>query len=76
MEVYLDSLRPGMQAVVTQICCSERLRRRLADFGLVPGTRVGCRYRSPDQNLSAIALRGAVLAIRRTDLEKIAVRLL
>ncbi len=76
MEVYLDALQPGMRAVVTALSCSERLKRRLADHGLVPGTCVGCRYRSPDKSLSAIELRGTVLAMRRGDLQKIAARLL
>ena len=49
------------------------LRRRLAEFGLVPGTKVRCRYRSPDGGVTAIGLRGAVLALRTGDLRRITV---
>ena len=74
MEFWLDSLKPGMQAVVTRICCPEALARRLADFGLVEGTAVSCRYRSPGGDVSALELRGTVLAIRKSDLRQIAAR--
>ena len=74
MEFWLDSLTPGMQAVVTRIGCPEALARRLADFGLVEGTKVSCRYRSPGGGVFALELRGTVLAIRKTDLRQIAAR--
>ncbi len=76
MDIYLDHLQPGMEAVVTSLGCAKQLKQRLADFGLVSGTRVRCRYRSPDKSLSALELRGAVIAIRRADLHTIAGRLL
>ena len=74
MEFWLDSLTPGMQAVVTRIACPEALARRLADFGLVEGTNVTCRYRSPGGSVFALELRGTVLAIRKSDLRQIAAR--
>ena len=74
MEFRLDSLTPGMQAVVTRIGCPETLARRLADFGLVEGTRVSCRYHSPGGGVLALELRGTVLAIRKTDLRQISAR--
>lgn len=74
MDMCLDALRPGMRAVVTQMCCGEALCRRLADFGLVPGTEVACRYCSPGGDVSALELRGTVLAIRGLDLKKIQAR--
>ncbi len=76
MDISLDHLQPGMEAIVTSLGCAKQLKHRLADFGLVSGTRVGCRYRSPDQRLSALELRGTLIAIRRADLQTIAGRLL
>ncbi len=70
----LDALRPGQRACVTALNCPDDLRRRLAAFGLVPDTCVGCRYRSPDGKLSALELRGTVLAVRNTDLAGIHAR--
>lgn len=74
MEIWLDGLKPGKRAVVTRLCCPEPLRRRLADFGLVEGTTVCCRYRSPAGDVSALGLRGTTLAIRTADLGRIAAR--
>lgn len=71
MEIRLDSLTPDAEAVVTGVFCSEALRCRLADFGLVEGTHVICRYRSPRTDVFALGLRGTTLALRRTDLAQI-----
>ena len=74
METGLDQVRPGAVAVVTQINTDPVLRRRLRNFGLVPGTVVRCRYRCPWGDLTALELRGSVLALRTRDLRKIRVR--
>lgn len=74
METSLDCIRPGIRAVVTQILVEPVLRQRLQDFGMIPGTVVCCRYRSPWGDVTALSLRGAVLALRTRDLRKIRVR--
>lgn len=74
MEFRLDGLRPGMEAVVTAFYCPEGVQRRLADFGMVEGTTVSCRYQSPDGGVAALFLRGTTLAVRRVDLAQIAAR--
>lgn len=71
MELTLDQLRPGMEAVVLRLTLGEELRLRLQDFGLVPGTRVGCRCRSAKGELIALELRGTVVALRRGALRGI-----
>lgn len=70
----LDCIRPGKEAVVTVINTDAALKRRLKAFGLVPGTTVYCRYRCPWGSLTALELRGSVLALRTRDLKKIRVR--
>ncbi len=72
MTFTLDRLAPGMGATVIHIGTKEALRRRLADFGLIPGTKVRCCYRSPHGDVTAIEFRGAVLALRTRDLRRIA----
>lgn len=74
MEFWLDGLKPGMQAVVTEFHCSQALQRRLEEFGMVEGTEVSCRYRSPGGDVAALGLRGTTLAVRRADLAQIAAR--
>ena len=74
METGLDAVRPGRRAVVTQINTDAALKHRLKAFGLVPGTTVCCRYRCPWGDVTALELRGTVLALRTEDLRKIRVR--
>ena len=74
METGLDLLRPGAAAVVVAIDTDPTLRQRLRDFGLVPGTRVRCRCRGPWGDVTALELRGSVLALRTKDLKKIRIR--
>ncbi len=76
MEISLERLEPGVKAAVTQIRSPELLRCRLRQFGLVPGTIVSVRYRSPDGGVTALELRGTVIALRTRELKKIRVRLL
>lgn len=76
MQTTLDRLRLGMRAVVTGIDVSTELKCRLSDFGLVPGTRVCCRYRSPGGQVTALELRGTVIALRTGDMKKIRVQCL
>lgn len=75
MEIGLDKLEHGMRGVVTRIGCGEALSCRLRAFGLVDGTEVALRYRSPDGGVTALELRGTVVALRTRELKKIRVRL-
>lgn len=74
MEMALSRLEPRQWATVTEMEVPGVLRRRLEDYGLVPGTRVILRYRSPRGDVSAVEVRGAVIALRTRDLESIRVR--
>ena len=74
MECGMDQLQPGMQGVVVRMDTDVALTGKLRAFGLVPGTVVRCRYRCPWGDVTAIHLRGSVLALRTRDLRKIRVR--
>ncbi len=76
MTITLDQILPGQRARVTKIGCDPDLQARLADFGLVPDTNVGCRYKSPDGTVLALMVRGALVAVRRQDLTLLTARLL
>ncbi len=73
MESGLNCLRPGTWAVVTGVGVQAALAQRLQEFGLVPGTAVCCRYKSPGGSITAVECRGAVLALRSRDAAKIRV---
>ena len=70
----MDRLRLGQQGIVTCIETDDLLKRRLAAFGVVPGTRVACRYRTPGGSVTALEFRGVVLAMRTQDMRRICVR--
>ena len=69
MEITLAQLPVDKMAVVTIIDSKESLKNRFRDYGLVPGTIVRCRYRSPDGSVMALEFRGSVVAVRAKDLQ-------
>lgn len=74
MQVSVDKLPIDVPAVVSQICCGKEFKKRLEDFGLVPGTKITARYRSPDGGVVALEFRGTVIAIRICDLKGVRVK--
>ena len=61
-------------AVVLSIDTELSLKQRLYDIGLVPGTKIKVVHQSPSGNPRAYLVRGAVIALRNCDAEKISVR--
>lgn len=74
MQGSLARLPMGIPAVVLQMGCRKELSRRLRDFGLVPGTTVVARYRSPGGGVTALEFRGAVIALRTQELRGVRVQ--
>jgi len=74
MVMTLDQVHKGDWACVTDIDTTAKLRQRLQDFGLIPGTQVRCRYTSPAGDVLAVELRGSVVALRKRDVHQIWVR--
>ncbi len=74
--ISLALLDAGQSGVVTHIANTGSMRRRLMDLGLVNGTWVKCLHKSPSGSLSAYLIRGAVIALRRNDSDKISVHCL
>lgn len=73
MEIGLHRIGLGRWVEVTRIGVKEPLRQRLWDIGLIPGTAVCCRYRTPNRKVTALEFRGTVVALRTRDLEQIRV---
>lgn len=67
----LFSLKEGSSANVKTLLNIGSMRRRLQDIGLIEGTRVICLQKSPSGDPVAYLIRGAVIAIRKEDSEKI-----
>lgn len=67
----LAALDIGESGVISQIELSGAMQRRLAAFGLIEGTDIECVMRAPGGEPSAYRVRGATLALRRRDCERI-----
>jgi ferrous iron transport protein A len=70
----LDKISIGEFAVVVAVDTKISLKQRLYDIGLVPGTKIKVVHQSPSGNPRAYLVRGAVIALRNCDAEKISVR--
>ena len=75
VETTLWRLQKGQTGTVTRTDLDERTVRRLTDLGLVRGTAVMRLYDAPSGDPSAYALRGTVLALRKSDASHIYIRL-
>ena len=70
-DVTLSALVPGQRGRVKSLSVAGAQRRRLQDIGLIPGTVVQCVYRGSAGGLLACSVRGAVIALRKKDAERI-----
>ena len=73
--VSLDQLAVGQNAHVARLTAQGVQRRRMLDLGFVPGALVGSLQESPCGDPVAYSIRGAVIALRRQDAEKISISL-
>lgn len=72
----LSELPLGHRAQVVDIApsCHGPQRRRLLDLGVVPGTIVKAELQNPGGDATAYLVRGALVALRRTQADWIGVR--
>lgn len=70
----LSELQEGQAARVASLLSAGSMRRRLQDIGLIEGTKVECLRKSPAGDPVAYFIRGAVIALRSEDSNKILVR--
>lgn len=67
----LAMLETGSSARVQTLQLDSVIRRRLQDIGLIENTLVQCVQKSPSGNPVAYRIRGAIIALRLQDAEKI-----
>lgn len=67
----LYELKIDEQAKIKEINCSEGIKRRMMDLGIVKGTPIKAILKSPSGNPKAYEVRGSVIAIRSEDARKI-----
>lgn len=69
MEQTLAGLPEGTSGRVTALRMEGTFRKRMQDIGLITGTAVQCIHKT--SGIAAYRIRGAVIALRRQDAEKI-----
>lgn len=70
----LTDLQPGETAEVAALHSAGAERRRLMDLGIVPGTTITAELRSPLNDPVAYRVRGALIALRRSQAAQIEIR--
>jgi len=73
MFMTLDNLNVGESCIIKKIKDSSKIKRRLLDIGLIPGTKVLCVLSSPSNDSLAYLIRGTTIAIRKVDSKEIEV---
>lgn len=73
--MYLCDMKVGSKAVVKKINANNNIKRRLLDIGLIEGTTIECVLKGPFNDPIAYLIRGAIIAIRKNDCNKIEVTL-
>lgn len=71
--ISLSKLPVGKKGVVNHLISLGNERRRMLDLGIVPNTKIEALYKSPSGDPIAYFIRGAVIALRSEDAEKILV---
>lgn len=71
----LSDLNVGEFGTVISIDTDEKMKRRLLDIGLVPGTKVKCLLKSPLGEPKAYNIRDCIFALRTEDTKKITITL-
>ncbi len=71
--IDLDRLDLNTIGIVNEIKCSDSIKRRLLDMGLVKGTKIVPVLISPSKDPRAFEVRGTIIAIRKEDAVKIEV---
>ena len=69
----LNDIYPGERVMVKKLDSADGIRRRLLDIGLIENTQIECVGQIPFGDPKAFMFRGAVIALRSEDCEKIAV---
>ena len=69
----LSDLKEGEKGRVISLKNGMEIKRRLQDIGLVRGTVVKCVLKSPLGDPVAYLIKGALIAIRNEDSDKITV---
>lgn len=69
MEKILAEYKVGESGTIKNVSGEKRIRRRLFDMGITPGTNVYLRKKAPLGDPIEITIRGYELTLRKTEAE-------
>ena len=75
MKKRMNELEVGEKGTVIENKALTDMKRRFLDIGLINGSLVECVGKSPLGDPSAYLIKGAVIAIREVDCDKITVNI-
>lgn len=67
----LSALPVGKSAKIVEVSASAPLKRRLADLGIIKGAKINAVLSAPFGSPVAYGICGTLIALRRTDTDKI-----
>ena len=67
----LDELTAGMSARISEMGVGGGIRRRMQDIGFLDGVVIKCLFRGVSGEPAAFLISGAVIALRREEMQKI-----
>ncbi len=71
--IPLSAIKPYERAVISSFHIGSALKDRLYSLGMIPGTEVMCLYKR-EGGLTAVNVRGSVVAIRISDARAVLVK--
>lgn len=70
-ETYLSQLKEGESCTVKGLEISGAMRYRLSELGFIDGSGVTCLQDNFSGNMTAYFIRGAVIALRKSETSRI-----
>ena len=70
----LDKVKINSEVIVKEINCTESIKRRILDLGIIEGTKIKPVLRSPLGDPTAYEVRGTVISLRKEEAEKIYIK--
>ena len=70
----LNELKLNETGYINELMCSDGVKRRLLDLGLIKGTKTTPLFVSPSGDPRAYEVRGSVIAIRKNDANLIEIK--
>ncbi len=70
----LDTLPLNTEGFIKNINCTENIKRRLLDLGLIEGSSIIPVLVSPSKDPRAFSIRGTLIALRKEDANLINIR--